>query len=185
MPAPRPSPAARLALCRGGVGEPEGQRVHAGRAGAQRRRRRRRRARPGRGRSPRRRSRARSRSGPAAGPRGSRSAAGRTAAPSGRRARSTPAPSTARRIASIVAAASPRAASTVGLVTVTPRRRSATSGWTATRPVPLTTIVPVGVESSGMGWTLLVGSMTGQVQDDSRRESVGWAPGGGASARHP
>jgi hypothetical protein len=39
--------------------------------------------------------------------------------------------------------ASARAAATVGRLTDTPNRRSAVSGSTATRPVPMTTIVPV------------------------------------------
>ena len=58
----------------------------------------------------------------------------------------------------MVAAASLRAASTVGRLIETPSRSSATSGWTATRPVPLTTIVPAatgGVPGSVMGAGLL------------------------------
>ena len=47
------------------------------------------------------------------------------------------------RMAVIASAAAARAASTLGRLTATPRRSSATSGSTATRPVPLTTIVPL------------------------------------------
>src|SRR4051812_178613 len=67
-------------------------------------------------------------------------------------ARATPAPSSAARMPVIAVAAAARAASTVGRPMATPRRRSATSGVTATRPVPPTTIVPPGLVGS-VTWT--------------------------------
>ena len=63
-------------------------------------------------------------------------------------ARATPAPSIAARTAAIAPAAAARASFTVAREIAIPSRRSAMSGWTDTRPVPPTTIVPVAFDGS-------------------------------------